>query len=115
MKKRRIGRKFSRERDQRKALLTSLMRGFFVNGTITTTEAKARDLARKSERMITRVKTGSLATRRELSFLNSSEVKTFIDTYVVKFKDRNGGYTRILKLGPRMSNGAKMAVVEFVS
>lgn len=114
MLKGKIARKLSRKKGQRKALLSSLTREFFKKQKIETTEAKAREVARVAEKIITKAKTKSLASRKNLYFLNTREVKAFLDKGISHFAKRNGGYTRITKLGPRPSDGAKMAVVEFV-
>ena len=114
MRKRKIGRKFSRKRDQRQALITSLTRELFNREKIETTEAKAKELSRVAEKFITRLKRQTLAGRKTLFFLNPQEVKKFMEQSVSRFKDRKGGYTRVIKLGPRKGNGARMAIVELV-
>ncbi len=114
MRKRKIGRKLSRKRDQRQALLTSLTRELFNREKIETTEAKAKEVSRVAEKLITKLKTKTLASRRLLFFLNPKEIKKFMEQGIVQFKDRKGGYTRVVKLGPRKGNGAKMAFVELV-
>jgi len=115
MKKLKKGRKFSRERDQREALLESLARSLFLHGKIKTTEAKAKELSSFGERLITRAKKGDVNSRRILAKSFDKEiVKKLVDEIAPKYKDRNGGYTRIIKIGPRMSDGAKMAFIELV-
>jgi large subunit ribosomal protein L17 len=100
MKKLKKGRKFSREKDQRKALMISLARALFLHGKITTTEAKAKELSSFAQKIITRSKKQDIASRRFLAG--------------PKYKDRKGGYVRIIKLAPRKSDGAKMAIIELV-
>lgn len=115
MKKLISKRKFSRKRGQRKALLKSLSRELFLNEKIKTTEAKAKEMRKMVEKSITKAKKNSLAARRMLSKLFSEDiVKRIIDEIAPRYKDRNGGYTRIIKLGPRKSDGARMAIIELV-
>jgi large subunit ribosomal protein L17 len=115
MKKRKIGRKFSRKKDQRKALLKSLATPLILKEKIKTTEAKAKEISRVVERFITRAKKNDVSTRRNLSkFFSSRVVKKLVNEIGPRFQDRKGGYTRVIKLGPRKSDGAKMAIVELV-
>lgn len=109
------GRKFNREIGQRKALFNSLVSSLVLHGRITTTEAKAKEIAPIVEKKITRAKKGDLAARRFLA-KDSSEniVKKLVDEIAPKYKERQGGYTRIVKLGMRKSDGAKMAIIELV-
>lgn len=114
MRKRSTGRKFSRTRDQRQALITSLVRELFIRGKIQTTEAKAKELSRIADKLITKTKAGTLEARRRLFFLNPKEARVFMEKVIPNFKDRMGGYTRVMKLGPSKANGAKMAIIELV-
>jgi large subunit ribosomal protein L17 len=115
MRKRKKGRKFSRKRDQRKALLRSLASNLILKERIKTTEAKAKTLASFVEKQITRAKVDNLHTRRLLRiFFPEKIVKKLITEIAPRYKERKGGYTRIIKLGPRKSNGAKMVIIEFV-
>jgi len=115
MRKLKQGRKFSRKRNQRKALLRSLARALFLNEKIKTTEAKAKELSRFSEKFITRAKKRDLASRRILlRYFPESLVKKLIEEIGPRYKDRKGGYTRVIKLGQRQSDGAKMAIIELV-
>ncbi len=115
MKKKKKGRKLSRERDQRKALKKSLARSLFIKERIKTTEAKAKDLRPWAEKCITKAKKGGLSNRRHLlRFFDQKTVNKMIDELGPRYKDRPGGYTRILKLGPRKSDGAEMALIELV-
>lgn len=110
-------RKFGREKNQRVALLKSLVRALILEGQITTTEAKAKELRPVIEKMITALRPGTVASIRNASAMlyNDSElVTTFMKNVVSKYMDRQGGYTRIIKLSPRLSDGSKMAVIEFV-
>ena len=109
-------RKFGRERGQRNALLKSLALALVVHKKITTTEAKAKELRPFVEKLVTRAKIKTLASRRLLtSRLGSGEgIKELIDNLAPKYEKRAGGYTRIVKLPRRQSDGAAMAVIEFI-
>jgi len=110
-------RKFGRDKKQKKALLNSLALNLIVRGKIKTTEPKAKELRPFMEKLITKAKKGDIATRRVVvSKLSnrSKEVKKLFEIIAPKYKDQNGGYTRVLKLGTRKSDGAKMAIIEFV-
>lgn len=96
-------------------LVRSLVNNFLIAGKITTTETKAKVLRPVVEKMITRGKQDTVANRRLLSReLTPAMVKKVFGEVSPRYKDRQGGYTRITKLGPRMSDGAKMAVIELV-
>ncbi len=115
MKKLKQGRKFSRKKDERKALLKSLARSIFIFRKIKTTEAKAKEVSSFVEKCITKAKKGDLASRRILlRYFSQEVVKKLIEEIAPKYKERNGGYTRIIKLGQRKSDGAKMAIIELV-
>ncbi|MDI6883166.1 MAG: 50S ribosomal protein L17 [Patescibacteria group bacterium] len=115
MRKQKWGRKLSRKRNQRKALIRNLASEFFLREKIKTTEAKAKSLKSKVERYVTGAKKGDLACRRYLNrFFSKKIVKKLIDEIAPRYKSRPGGYTRIIKLGPRKSDGAKMAIIELV-
>ena len=115
MKKRKKGRKLSRKRNQRRALLKSLASALLLNEKIKTTEIKAKEFSILVEKLITRAKKGDLASRRLVAkFFPKKIVKKLIEEIVPRYKERKGGYTRIIKLGPRKSNGAKMAIIELV-
>lgn len=115
MKKLEQGRKLSRKRNQRKALLNSLARALFLHGKIKTTRAKAKEVSKFAEKCITRAKRGDLVSRRILAKYFSKDLnKKLIDEIGPKYKKRKGGYTRIIKLGPRKTDGAKMVIIELV-
>src|SRR4030042_5626215 len=99
MRKLKRGRKFHREKNQRRALLRSLAREFFLRGKIKTTEAKAKELATVAEKIITRAKIDNLSNKRLLlrDFSLKIVQKLFKDI-APQYKDRQGGYTRIIKL-----------------
>jgi len=115
MRKLNRGRKLSRKRNQRNALLRSLVREFFLREKIRTSEAKARELAIVAEKIITRARIDTLSNRRLLlrDFSNKIVQKLFKEI-APRYKDRNGGYTRIIKLGSRQLDGARMAIIELV-
>jgi large subunit ribosomal protein L17 len=110
-------RKFGRDKTQKKALLNSLALNLIVREKIKTTEPKAKELRPFIEKLVTRAKKNDLATRRNIiAKLKSSNkgVKKLFEVLAPKYADKKGGYTRVLKLGARKSDGAKMAIIEFV-
>ena len=110
-------RKFGRVRKVRKALINILALNLIVRGKIKTTEPKAKELRPFIEKLVTKAKMGDMASRRiVISRLSNrrTEVKKLFETIAPKYKDKKGGYTRVIKLGARKSDGAKMAVIEFV-
>jgi large subunit ribosomal protein L17 len=115
MRKRKKGRKLSRKRDQRKALLRTMAASLFLKGKIRTTLAKAKELSKFAEKQVTRAKLANLAAQRKLySFFPQAVVKKLVSEIAPIYKDRKGGYTRIIKLGPRKTDGAKMAIIELL-
>lgn len=112
---RKRGRKLSRKRNQRKALLKTLASALILNEKIKTTEAKAKEISSFVEKIITKAKAGKITSRRFLAkFFSPKIVKKLVDEIGPKYKERKGGYTRIIKLGRRKSDGAKMAIIELV-
>ncbi|MBX4195498.1 50S ribosomal protein L17 [Candidatus Parcubacteria bacterium] len=108
-------RKFGRERNQRKALMKSLAHNLVLKGKIKTTEAKAKELRPFVEKLITTGKSGTPASKRLLvSRVGKMAGDKLASSFAETYKDRKGGYTRITKLVRRASDGAKMAVIEFV-
>lgn len=115
MRKLKKGRKLSRKRNQRKALLRTLARALFLREKIKTTEAKAKELRSFAEKMVTRAKKGDLNSLRILAkYFSKDLVKKLVVEIGPRYKERKGGYTRIIKLGPRKDDGAKMAIIELV-
>lgn len=115
MRKLKQGRKLSRRRNQRKALLKSLASALFLHNKMKTTKAKAKEVSMFAEKCLTRAKKGDLNSRRILlKYFSKDLVKKLIDDIGPKYKDRKGGYTRIIKLGPRKSDGAKMVIIELI-
>jgi len=110
-------RKFGRSSSQRKALLKGLVLSLIAHKKIQTTEAKAKELRPFIEKLVTRAKVGTLASRRILisSLYNlTSESDKLIKEIAPKYKDIKGGYTRITKLPRRAGDASKMAVIEFI-
>jgi large subunit ribosomal protein L17 len=115
MRKRKKRRKLSRERNQRRALLKSLSGALLLNEKIKTTEAKAKEVSGLVEKSISQAKKGDLTSKRLLAkVFPKKTVKKLTEELGPRYKERKGGYTRIIKLGPRKSNGAKMAVIELI-
>jgi large subunit ribosomal protein L17 len=115
MRKLKKGRKFSRKRDQRKALLKSLALALILKEKIKTAEAKAKELRSFLEKYINRAKNSDLATKRFLArIFPPSAVKKLTGEIGPRYKERKGGYTRIIKLGQRKTDGARMAIIELV-
>jgi large subunit ribosomal protein L17 len=125
-------RTLSRKSFQRKALLRDLITDLILNGRIETTLAKAKELKRLADKMVTLGKKGDLAAIRQAAKLIRFELATEVnedgevvkEQYAIqklfkeiapKFSDRNGGYTRVLKTGPRRGDSAPMALIEFVA
>lgn len=110
-------RKFGRDKNQRKALLNSLALNLIVRGKIKTTEPKAKELRPFIEKLITKAKKDSISTRRIITSKlsnRSKEVKKLFEVIAPKYKDKKGGYTRVLKLGQRKADGAPMAIIELI-
>ena len=116
MRHRRAGRKLGRDRDHRRSLYANLAAALFEHGRIKTTEAKAKEVRPIAEEMITLGKRGDLhAHRQAVAFLRSKPVahKLFAEI-APRFADRPGGYTRIVKIGPRQGDAAEMVYLELV-
>ncbi len=109
------GRKFGRERDQRRALMRGLMISLVEHGTITTTLPKAKELRPQAEKMITVARQGSLAGRRRLiAKLNVDTANRLVDVIVPSLK-RDSGYLRVTRLDQRrVGDNAELATIEFV-
>ena len=123
-------RKLGRTSSQRKAMLRDLTTDLIINEAIVTTEARAKEIRKSVEKMITLGKRGDLHARRQAAaFLRNvvadvkedgdnvrvqSALQYLFEELAPKFADRKGGYTRILKTMPRRGDGAQMVVLEFV-
>ncbi|TSC62428.1 MAG: large subunit ribosomal protein L17 [Parcubacteria group bacterium Gr01-1014_48] len=119
MKHHKKTRKFGLETNERRALLRSLALALITHGRIQTTEAKAKELRPFIEPLVTKAKQNTAGTRRYLvSKLGSGAqglpIKKLVDTIAPKYVTRPGGYTRVIKTAIRISDGGKMAVIEFV-
>jgi large subunit ribosomal protein L17 len=112
----RSGKKLGRDSAHRKALYSNLAGALIEHGRIKTTEAKAKAVRPIAERMITLGRRGDLAARRQaMAFLRSQQVvHDLFATVGPRFVDRPGGYSRIVKLGPRQGDAAEMVYLELV-
>lgn len=108
--------KLGRNTTQRMAMLRNMATSLLKHGKIETTEPKAKEVRKLAEKMITLGKRGDLhAYRQALAFLKEETVvKKLFDEIAPKYAERQGGYTRVLKLGPRRGDGSPMAIVELV-
>ena len=109
-------RKLGRSSAHRKAMLRNLVTDLFREGRITTTEMRAKEAGRQAEKLITIAKKGGLHARRQcLEYLFDEDVVTkLFDEIAPGYEGRNGGYTRILKLGPRQGDNAEVVYLELV-
>ncbi|NCD08414.1 MAG: 50S ribosomal protein L17 [Negativicutes bacterium] len=109
-------RKLGRNSSARKALFRSILTSFFKQERIETTATKAKEISGLAAKLITLAKQGDLHSRRQvLAFLVDEEAtKKLFDEIAPKYTERNGGYTRIYKLGPRRGDAAEMAILELV-
>jgi large subunit ribosomal protein L17 len=110
------GRHFNRDTNARKALLRNLCTSLLEHGRITTTEAKAKELRRSVERLITIAKADDLAARRRVAqdVSNPEVAEKLFRNLIPRLQERPGGYTRIIRKGPRLGDGAPMVVIELV-
>ena len=114
--------KLNRRSDQRKALLRDLVTHLIIHERIETTFVKAKELKRLADKMVTLGKKNTLATRRKaaqtIRFLDADNDKNALqklfDDIAPRYQNRQGGYTRIYKLGPRRGDSTEMAIIEFV-
>ena len=123
-------RKLGRTSSQRKAMLRDLTTDLIINERIVTTEARAKEIRSTTEKMITLGKKGDLTSRRRAAaylmdvvadvkedgddIVVQTALQKLFDEVAPRFKDRNGGYTRIIKMQERRGDAAKMAVLELV-
>ncbi len=109
-------RKLGRATDARKAMLRAMVTYLLENGKIETTVMRAREVRPMAEKMITLGKTNTLHSRRQaLAYITKEDVvKKLFDEIAPKYADRNGGYCRITKLGPRRGDCAEMAIIELI-
>ncbi|MBR2175043.1 50S ribosomal protein L17 [Sphingopyxis sp.] len=110
------GRKLQRTSAHRTALFRNMSASLIKHEQITTTVAKAKELRPYIEKLVTLAKRGGLANRRLANsrLLDDTQLKKLFDVLAERYKDRNGGYTRVIKAGIRASDAAPMAIIEFV-
>ena len=110
------GRKLQRTSAHRIAMFRNMSASLIKHEQITTTVAKAKELRPYIEKLITLAKRGGLANRRlaQSRLLDDTQLKKLFDVLAERYKDRNGGYTRVIKAGIRASDAAPMAIIEFV-
>ncbi len=109
-------RKLGRATDHRIAMLRAMVTYLLENGSIKTTVTRAKEVRSMAEKMITTAKTNDLSSKRKvLAYVTKEDVvKKLFDDIAPKYADRNGGYTRIIKTGPRRGDAAEMAIIELV-
>ncbi|MGI5962214.1 MAG: 50S ribosomal protein L17 [Lawsonibacter sp.] len=109
-------RKLGRTSDQRKAMLRAMVTYLLENGQIKTTVTRAKEVAPVAEKMITLAKDNSLTSYRQaLAFITKEDVANKLFKEIgPKYADRNGGYTRIVRIGPRRGDAAEMAIIQLV-
>ena len=116
MKHCKTGRQFGRVRSQRKALMNSLLSNLIIHGRIKTTEAKAKETKNLIDRVITKAKRSDkrMEIIRKLEGTLSKQALESLVENLSKFDGRNSGYARVIKLSPRKSDGARMAIIELI-
>lgn len=116
MNHRKSGRKLSRTSAHRKALFRNMVTSLFEHEQIRTTDAKAKELRGVADRMITLGKRGTLHARRQaLQTIRSKEVTSkLFDELADRYRERAGGYTRVIKIGQRAGDAAPMSIIELV-
>ena len=109
-------RKLGRTSDQRRAMLRAMVTYLLENGQIKTTITRAKDVAPVAEKMITLAKKNDLASYRQaLGFITKEDVaKKLFQELGPKYAERNGGYTRVVRIGPRRGDAAEMAIIQLV-
>ena len=108
--------KLGRTAPHRKAMLSNMMTSLFINERVITTQTRAKELKRTAERVLTCAKKSDLHARRQVLrvIADKQVVAKLFDELGPRYKSRNGGYTRVIKLGPRRGDGAFMSIVELV-
>lgn len=114
MRKRVFGRKFNKDKNQRQVLFKGLMRSLALHEGIKTTESKAKAIKGDFEKMITKAKLGEEARYHLVKDLPEDAVDRLIKDIAPRFKNRAGGYTRIIRLGNRLKDNAEMVLLELV-
>lgn len=113
MRKQVFGRRFKRDKNERKALFSGLISAMVLHGSIKTTEQKAKAIKGDLEKLVTKAKKGETSRRILQSSLTKSEIDKMINEIAPGFRNRAGGYTRIIKTGNRFSDNASMAILEW--
>jgi large subunit ribosomal protein L17 len=109
-------RKLGLRSNQRRAMLRSMVTSLIKEERITTTETRAKEVRSLAEKMITLAKRGDLAARRQTGeyLFDKTAAKKLFDSVASRYKDRSGGYTRIMKIGHRQGDAAPMVILELV-
>lgn len=109
-------RKLGRSTDHRRAMMRAMVTYLFENGKIETTVSRAKEVRAVADKMITLGKTNTLHSKRQVySYITKEDVANKVfDEIAPKYESRNGGYTRIIKIGPRRGDAAEMAIIELV-
>jgi large subunit ribosomal protein L17 len=116
MRHRVSGRRFDRASGHRMMMYRTLVTDLLKHGHVRTTAAKAREVKPMAEKMVTLGKTGSLHARRQAAafITETAVVRSVFDDLADRYKDRPGGYTRLIKLGPRKGDASEMALLQLV-
>ncbi len=116
MRQQKAGRKLGRTSSHRKAMFRNMVTSLFEHERIETTDAKAKELRKIAEKMITLGKKGDLHSRRQvLSVISDKKVvRDLFDTIAPRYRHRNGGYTRIFKGGRRLGDNAPLSIIELM-
>jgi large subunit ribosomal protein L17 len=109
--------KLSRTKAHREAMLSNMANSLFMHRTIRTTDAKAKELRRYTDKIIAKAKNDSIASRRQVfaELRNETIVRKLFTEIAPHFSDRNSGFTRVLKIGPRKGDGAPLSLVELLT
>lgn len=109
--------KLSRTKPHREAMLSNMAVSLFLHRTVRTTEIRAKELRRLTDRLIATAKGGDLAARRRIHSIlrNETVVKKLFDEIAPHFKDRASGFSRVLKIGRRRGDGAELSLVELMT
>ena len=109
-------RKLGRASDQRRAMMRAMVTFLLETGKIETTVTRAKEVRAMTEKMITLGKNNTLHSKRQvLAYVTKEDVtKKLFDEIAPKYADKNGGYTRIVRIGPRRGDAAEMAIIELV-
>lgn len=116
MRHNKVGRKFGREKAPRKAMLENLATSLVLYEKVVTTDAKAKEIRPIVEKLITRAKVKSVHNKQQINRVlhDTKATQKLLDVLGPKYKDRKGGYSRIIKIGPRQGDGAPMSQIELV-